>query len=123
MNEIFKRVMNTGVTITGALIALLLSIIGLPSSASTTRSTRSELAGQGAGLASTTRAPVTGQCLVDRRAREPLILDGLRQRQSGGAQCWRLRWPAGGSLAFRAGNDALSRLCPLMLVHRLRSGL
>ena len=26
--EIFKRVMNTGVTITGALIALLLSIIG-----------------------------------------------------------------------------------------------
>jgi hypothetical protein len=28
MYEIFKRVMNTGVTITGALIALLLSIIG-----------------------------------------------------------------------------------------------
>ncbi len=26
--EIFKRVMNTGVTITGALIALLLAIIG-----------------------------------------------------------------------------------------------
>ena len=26
--EIFKRVMNTGVTITGALIALLLSVIG-----------------------------------------------------------------------------------------------
>jgi len=26
--EIFKRVMNTGVAITGALIALLLSIIG-----------------------------------------------------------------------------------------------
>ena len=26
--EIFKRVMNTGLTITGALIALLLSIIG-----------------------------------------------------------------------------------------------
>ena len=26
--EIFKRMMNTGVTITGALIALLLSIIG-----------------------------------------------------------------------------------------------
>jgi hypothetical protein len=28
IDEIFKRMMNTGVTITGALIALLLSIIG-----------------------------------------------------------------------------------------------